>query len=100
LPTDAAGVPLGILENQVYPACQVSLSAGDSLLLFTDGVSDSFNVRDRAFSTKGILAALNETDAGSPQMAGARIVKALKHHSAGRGQHDDITLVCLGRTGG
>jgi phosphoserine phosphatase RsbU/P len=100
MPTDAAGVPLGILENQVYPACQVSLSAGDSLLLFTDGVSDSFNVRDRAFSTKGILAALNDIDAGSPQMAGARIVKALKHHSAGRGQHDDITLVCLGRTGG
>jgi sigma-B regulation protein RsbU (phosphoserine phosphatase) len=100
MPTEAAGVPLGILEQQTYQACQVSLNAGDSLLLFTDGVSDSFNVRDRAFSTKGILEALRSSEAGSPQMAGARIVKALKQHSAGRSQHDDITLVCLGRTGG
>jgi serine phosphatase RsbU (regulator of sigma subunit) len=100
MPTEAAGVPLGILEQQEYPACQVRLGEGDSLLLFTDGVSDSFNVRGRAFSVKGILSALNDADAGSPQVAGARIVKALKHHSAGRSQHDDITLVCVGRTGG
>jgi serine phosphatase RsbU (regulator of sigma subunit) len=99
MPTDAAGVPLGILDKQEYPACKVSMSPGDSLLLFTDGVSDSFNVRDRAFSTKGILAALNDVNPGSPQLAGARIVKALKQHSAGRSQLDDITLVCLGRTG-
>jgi serine phosphatase RsbU (regulator of sigma subunit) len=100
MPTDAVGMPLGILEKQVYPACQVRLGPGDSLLLFTDGVSDSFNVRDRAFSTTGILAAMNEADAAGPQVAGARIVKALKQHSAGRSQHDDITLVCFGRTGG
>jgi serine phosphatase RsbU (regulator of sigma subunit) len=98
VPTDATGVPLGILEEQDYAARQVHLEPGDSLLLFTDGVLDSFNIRDRAFSTKGILSALNETDAGSPQLAGARIVKALKLHSAGRSQLDDITLVCLGRS--
>jgi phosphoserine phosphatase RsbU/P len=96
--TEEAGVPLGILEQEAYPSSQVRLAPGDSLLLFTDGVSESFNVRDRAFRTEGILAAIHDGNAVRPQVAGARIVKALKQHSAGRSQHDDITLVCFGRT--
>jgi serine phosphatase RsbU (regulator of sigma subunit)/pSer/pThr/pTyr-binding forkhead associated (FHA) protein len=98
--TEAAGTPLGVLEEQVYAARQIRLEPGDTLLLFTDGVSDSFNVRDRAFRTSGILTAMNEAAAIRPQVAGAQIVKALRQHSAGRSQHDDITLVCFGRTPG
>ncbi len=96
--SDVVGEPLGILEHKEYSACQIQLRQGDSLLMFSDGVLDSFNVRDRAFRVSGILTAMNEGEVIRPQAAGARIVKALKQHSAGRSQHDDITLVCFGRT--
>jgi serine phosphatase RsbU (regulator of sigma subunit) len=99
MPNEVVGEPLGILQHKEYSSCQMQLGPGDSLLLFSDGVLDSFNVRGRAFSVSGILAAMNEGEVIRPQAAGARIVKALKQHSAGRSQNDDITLVCFGRAG-
>jgi sigma-B regulation protein RsbU (phosphoserine phosphatase) len=99
MPNDAVGEPLGIFENKEYSSCQIQLGQGDSLLMFSDGVLDSFNVRGRAFSFSGIQTAINDGEVIQPQAAGARIVEALKRHSAGRSQHDDITLVCFGRIG-
>ena len=68
------------------------------MLLFSDGVPDAYSVRNEAFQIDGIYAALAEGGPFSPQAAGERIVKAVKQHAAGRSQHDDITLVCFGRT--
>jgi len=98
VPRDVAGVPLGMLPEQEYASCQVRLQPGDYLLQFSDGVPDAYNVRNEAFHTDGIYAAL-EGGPYSPKAAGERVVKAVKQHAAGRSQHDDITLVCFGRTG-
>ena len=98
VPRDVAGVPLGMLEDQVYDSCQVTLQPGDSLFLFSDGVPDSYNVRNEAFQIKGIHAALKDGGPFTPKTLGERLVRAVKQHAAGRPQHDDITLVCFGRT--
>ncbi len=34
----------------------------------------------------------------SPTVLGERIIRAVQQHAAGRSPHDDVTLVCLGRT--
>jgi serine phosphatase RsbU (regulator of sigma subunit)/pSer/pThr/pTyr-binding forkhead associated (FHA) protein len=96
--TDSAGMPLGILEGQNYSATSVTLNPGDCLLLFTDGVTDAVDVRNNAFGTKGIITALQAGGPFTPRTLVERLVRAVKQHSAGRDQHDDITLVCLGRT--
>jgi serine phosphatase RsbU (regulator of sigma subunit) len=98
VPRDVAGVPLGMLPEQVYGSCQVKLQPGDYLLLFSDGVPDAYNVRNEAFKIDGIYTALEGGGPLSPKGAGERVVKAVKQHAAGRSQHDDITLVCFGRT--
>lgn len=95
---DAAGMPLGILDGQEYTASTLTLQPGDALLLFTDGVTDAVDVRNVAFGTKGILTALQSGGPFTPRTLVERLVRAVKQHSAGRAQHDDITLVCLGRT--
>ena len=98
VPRDVAGVPLGMLPEQVYGSCQVKLQPGDYLLVFSDGVPDAYSVRNEAFQMSGIYAALGEGGARTPKAAGERVVKAVKQHAAGRSPHDDITLVCFGRT--
>ncbi len=99
VPSQAAGLPLGVAEGYPFESCRVTLEPGDSLLLFTDGVPDALDRAGKAFGVAGIKAAL--AAAGSP---GARqliesLVRAVQAHSSGRNLHDDVTVVGLGRTG-
>jgi serine phosphatase RsbU (regulator of sigma subunit)/pSer/pThr/pTyr-binding forkhead associated (FHA) protein len=99
MPKDVAGVPLGVMEAPVYGSYQVKLEAGDSLLLFTDGVPDALNAQNQPFKLQGIEATLREGGPLSPRALGERLVKAVEQHAAGRSQYDDITLVAFGHLG-
>jgi serine phosphatase RsbU (regulator of sigma subunit) len=100
--TEATGLPLGVMEGYQYLSRQVELRPGDSLLLFTDGITDAMNVQNQPFHLKGIQGAVQDSRAApvaaltAPEL-GERIVRAVKQHAMGRGQHDDIALVCIGR---
>jgi serine phosphatase RsbU (regulator of sigma subunit) len=98
VPKELAGVPLGVLEGYPYQSHQVSLGPGDSLLLFTDGVTDALDTRNAAFNVHGIQAALAGLPTPSPRNLVERVARAVQQHAAGRDPHDDITLVCVGRT--
>jgi serine phosphatase RsbU (regulator of sigma subunit) len=93
-----SALPMGIMEGQTYTPCEVSLAPGDSLILFSDGVTDAASVRNESFSNKGLMAALGAEGPSHPSALGERLVKAVKRHALGRSQNDDITLVCFGRT--
>jgi sigma-B regulation protein RsbU (phosphoserine phosphatase) len=96
VPKAVAGVPLGIMEGYSFDTCQLTLQPGESLVLFTDGVTDALDVRGNSFGMKGVQRAI----LGGPAAAaavGERLNKAVQQHAAGRDPHDDITLVCVGR---
>lgn len=42
---DVAGLPLGVQAGFAYAACQVGLEPGDSILAFTDGVTEAMDVK-------------------------------------------------------
>ncbi len=44
---ESGGLPLGITPEATFPSAEVTLQAGDTLVLFTDGVSRSFQLRRR-----------------------------------------------------
>ncbi len=95
-PKEVAGLPIGVLDGYEYGGCEIRLEPGDTLLIFSDGVPDAMDIREKAFGSSGIEAAI----AGSGLTAralGERVVKAVKQHAAGRSQFDDITLVAFGR---
>ncbi len=90
------GVPLAVDEEFPYESCRVPLHAGDSILLFSDGVTDAMDVHNRQFHMKGVCSTVCG-ERQTPSGLGERLVQAVARHSAGRSQHDDITLVCFGR---
>ncbi len=98
VPKDKAGVPLGILQGYVFESYTVPLHPGDTLLMFTDGVTDSVSVQNTTFGTKGMEEALQGAEPASATAVVERLTKAVKQHAAGRAPHDDVTLVALGRT--
>jgi len=97
IPNSASGVPLGVSEAPDYGAWRVELEPGDSLLMYTDGVSDSLNSRDQAFKVQGIYNSLKNSGPHTAESLGQRIVKAVEAHASGRSQYDDITLLSFGR---
>jgi serine phosphatase RsbU (regulator of sigma subunit) len=99
MPKEAGGLPMGIMDGQVYEAHRLSLAPGDCLLLFSDGVTDAVSVRGDSFALKGIHTALTGEALRGARAVGERIVKAVKLHAAGRPPADDITLMCVGRVG-
>jgi serine phosphatase RsbU (regulator of sigma subunit)/pSer/pThr/pTyr-binding forkhead associated (FHA) protein len=96
-PNEKTGLPIGVLDGQEYDTCQVTLNPGDAVVTFSDGVTDAMDVNNNQFHVKGIYDAVRGKRY-APRALGEQIVKVVTQHAAGRSQHDDLTLVCFGRT--
>ncbi len=91
-----SGFPLGVADGIPYQSCAVPLNPGDSVLLFTDGVTEAKNQADADFQMQGVRRALG-TGPMSSRTMGERLIAAVKQHALGCKQHDDLTVVSFGR---
>ena len=92
------GFPLGVADGIPYDAVTVALNPGDMVTMFTDGVTEAPNRQGEQFEEGGRVPG---TILGGPVTAddvARRLVAAVKQHTQGCKQHDDITVVCFGRT--
>jgi sigma-B regulation protein RsbU (phosphoserine phosphatase) len=86
------------MEGYPFESCQVTLQPGDSLLIYTDGVTDMLDVKGRSFNEiKGLQTAVQGAGTASPQALVDRIARAVTTHATGRDPFDDVTLVGFGR---
>jgi serine phosphatase RsbU (regulator of sigma subunit)/pSer/pThr/pTyr-binding forkhead associated (FHA) protein len=97
MPREMSSYPLGVMDNLEYEAFSLTLDVGDSVILFTDGVSDAKNKLGEDFQSEGAHAALLRGPSG-PKAMGERLIQAVRQHALGCKQYDDITVVCFGRT--
>jgi serine phosphatase RsbU (regulator of sigma subunit) len=95
---EVSGFPLGVVDGFNYSAREVSLEPGDSILAFTDGVTEAMNSQDIQLQIEGVCAAV-QGGTYSPSELVERIVKAVKQFANGREQNDDIAVVGFGRAG-
>ena len=95
---DEAGPPLGVVRDHAYQSLSTDLGPGDVVLLFTDGVTDAIDVKQRPFGIDAVRRTLARAPAEVPEV-GEAILKAVRLHAAGRPLNDDIALVCFGRQG-
>ena len=91
-----SGTPLGIEDGGTYSSITVTLEPGDVVVLYSDGVTDARDRRDKPFGEQRLRDALAQAPQGVAA-AGEAILAAVREHAAGRSQFDDITLVCFGR---
>ena len=85
---------IGILK-QCYQQESFPLEPGDLVVLFTDGVSESMNVRDEEWGEDRLIE-FAKTCHGLPAFdVMTRILAPAEAFAAGAPQHDDMTLVVL-----
>ena len=99
--TDITGLPLGAVTPFDYLSMTLTLEPGDSLTLFTDGMTDAQNRRGEYFTLQGMLDSIStDTELFNdprPRAIGERLLTSVRVHMEGRDQTDDIALVCFGR---
>jgi len=92
---DAAGdVPLGVLSEVAYEVAEIQLELGQTLVLYTDGITEARDPQGRFFGTEGIERSLVQCT-GEPQCVIGSITSALREHEAGRRPADDQTIVAM-----
>jgi phosphoserine phosphatase RsbU/P len=90
----AGGYPLGIDGDQTFQQASVTLNPGDSLLLYTDGISEARNQDGGMFEARGIEQTFNACN-GTPQEIVEAVRKAATTYSNGYPAPDDRTLVAI-----
>jgi sigma-B regulation protein RsbU (phosphoserine phosphatase) len=91
------GVPLGIMPNVNYKTARLSLDPGQSLLLYSDGITEARNAQREMFETARLHEALSICGEKA-QVTLDRIVDQLRVHESGVRQQDDQTLMVLHAT--
>jgi sigma-B regulation protein RsbU (phosphoserine phosphatase) len=89
--------PLGALEGLVYQSNELALAEGDSLFLFSDGVSEAENQAQDFFGRDRLLAALEPHGAGTPGAMVKSVLEAVAAFADGAAQADDITVLAVKR---
>jgi sigma-B regulation protein RsbU (phosphoserine phosphatase) len=94
----ASGLPLGIMAGAPYASQTLELESGDSLVLFTDGVTEAMNA-DEAFFGDERVEACFANGAGTASETVELLLRAVRDFAGRAPQSDDITILALRRTG-
>ncbi len=83
---------LGLFEEWDSPIKECQLSAGDTLALYTDGVTESFNASGEEFGEHRLVDALKQHTTKPAKHTLNSVVEEIQSFSPSE-QHDDITLI-------
>jgi serine phosphatase RsbU (regulator of sigma subunit) len=89
---DSTGTVLGIFKKWDCTIGERQLCAGDTLVLYTDGITESFNEAGEEFGEERLIGALQRNRELSSQALLAAIVEEVRKFSP-QEQNDDITLI-------
>jgi len=93
---DRGGMILGVLRTKVpYEEGSVQLRSGDSLVLFTDGVSEAMNNESKEYGESRLESLLCAVSSESSSDVMQAIHDDIKAYAGGAAQSDDITMMVL-----
>ena len=97
----AKGPMLGVMEGMEFPAERLTLSPGDMIFLYTDGVTEAMNEDGALFTGERLHATLSAqpTEKAAEEILAA-VRRAVEAHADGAEPSDDITMLGLVYKGG
>ena len=92
------GIALGVVPDLDYDQGSVTLTPGDTVVLYTDGVTEAMNEEHEEFGTERlceIFAGMNPNDSEELNM---KVFEAVHDFAGDTAQSDDITCLTLHRS--
>jgi len=89
------GAALGLDEEARYPAHKLRLQAGQTLLMYTDGITEATNPAGQMYGPEQMLLRLDQIPDGNAADLANGLLTAVDQFAAGASQADDITVLAL-----
>jgi len=89
---DSTCTVLGLFPDWSCSMLQCSIECGDTLALYTDGVTESLDQNEQEFGEERLVDLLQRTRSLPAQELALSVVEEVQNFSAKK-QHDDITLI-------
>jgi sigma-B regulation protein RsbU (phosphoserine phosphatase) len=89
------GMVLGVMDDIPYQTKQMTLSTGDGLFLYTDGITEALDRHGNLFSDERLQAVLRRTKAVTSIETIHGVVDEVERFAANAPQADDITALAL-----
>ena len=90
-------VALGILPEATFFEQRAELAEGDTLVVYSDGVTEASNAADEFFGEERVREALRQVADEPAAAIGARVLAALTAFVGDAPAHDDVSIVVLRR---
>jgi serine phosphatase RsbU (regulator of sigma subunit)/anti-sigma regulatory factor (Ser/Thr protein kinase) len=97
---NARGMPLGLFPNAPYDEIEATMSPGDSLLIYSDGLVEAHNPQREMFGFPRLRELMASLQRGSEESHGKELIPYLLKELAdftgpGWEQEDDVTFVII-----
>ena len=93
------GIALGVLPKVVYRSHTVTLEEGDTVLLYTDGVTEAQNKPGEQFGLERLREMFQQEMPPGAEAATGRVFGAVRDFAGTAPQFDDITCLALFQRG-
>ena len=92
------GIALGVMDNVEYQEQTVKLEPGDTLFLYTDGVSEAMNMHREEYGTSRLLHTLQSSPIIDAADSTSRVLTSVHEFVEDAVASDDTTCLSLHRT--
>ena len=84
---------LGAFDKAEYSVQEMQLNKGDTIFLYTDGITEAVNASDEQYGEEKLIKTLNSIDADSIRLTLYGIKTDVKQFAQGVAQSDDMTML-------
>ncbi|HET7212771.1 MAG TPA: PP2C family protein-serine/threonine phosphatase, partial [Terriglobia bacterium] len=95
---DAGDLPLGINPGTPYLTTEITLAAGDLLLIYSDGLIEAVNGREEEFGEQRVIDLLKAAPRESADQTLQRLLTSVRAFTGQRRQYDDMTAFVVRAT--
>jgi phosphoserine phosphatase RsbU/P len=92
---ESGGMPVGMFEMAPYSCDQIELKPGDTMVIYSDGVTEAHNVAGEEFGEARLVQVMERYSRGSAKILLEQIINAVKEFAFGAEQYDDITALVV-----
>jgi sigma-B regulation protein RsbU (phosphoserine phosphatase) len=94
-PCTEGSFPVGLMPDAEYVPTQIKLSPGDTLVLFSDGVTEAMDPDDNLYGGPRLREALADLQEASLDHVQTAVLASIEAFTRGAAQADDITLLLV-----
>jgi sigma-B regulation protein RsbU (phosphoserine phosphatase) len=91
----SGSIPIGLIEDESYESSHINLEVGDTLLLYTDGVTETEDRQRNLFQDERLKTVFLEHQHSSLKVLQDAIFSAVEKFAEGADQSDDVTILLV-----